>query len=301
MSLTHFKSQLLIRGIKYNELLEFLKLTNGIISGSFITACIREDDQYSDIDIYYQNADFKYNICVEMNKIFITEPSKYKKEPIHNPNIDQRDPDALTMEYFHSVNKVDFVHVNCDPREFITKYADFNIGSAYFDGEFHIPFDIHLFKAHPECRLLAIGREEFEIVYDPWPSGETRNYDLGIWAQGINIAEQIAQLTLPEEFKRYQSKLEILPITANEEPRQLELSTRSLCAVENYKHIEEEAAYFLKVNFLLNIYKQARNMYIGESDEKGNPTDYRLLKTLYRCLKYISRGISVTNFHDYFV
>lgn len=270
--------------ISYDALLKYLKEKDAVISGYFVIACLLDSDEYGDLDIFHprRHEELKENECATFNRVFEREYviGTYEKNIAGLPK-------KTISEMVHYVRKLqvtptktlDLVETPCDARLFITKHSNFDFLVAWFDADgFHFPFDLSQWVfGGCKARLLKVGNLEFESYYDPWGFEEEETSctsDSGIeinsppffkWTdQCRNLAKLAAETKMTTPYRNY------LPRTPLKNK-----NLYDLCAVFMYC---------------------LRLRYKG----KEKVTDFRLLKTFSRTLKYTTRKITITNISDFF-
>jgi hypothetical protein len=255
--------------INYDRMCHYLKNNNAIISGSFVISCLMDDEQYGDLDIYikvrpdYNNMVRSTNELTIFNKVFEDDyiPGTYIKRPCIFPTTLKNE---MTIEYYRKLSmhdtSIDLVTTPIDPKTFIDKQSNFNFLKGWFDGD-SFKFP---FKPHK-----WIEKQSGKILNIGSMQFETYYTPDGRWSWENGIP--VDNLNPIEPYTSCDSE-------RNELILDLECQLKVL-----YPQRE--------IN-MSNI----QRIYIG----KEMSTDYRLLKTLCRCLKYRKRGINIINLDKFF-
>ncbi len=277
------KQKLLALGIDYQKMCTFLREQRAIISGSFIISCLRDDDHYSDLDVYYSLCEEKdkkpRNLYNEFNKVYVGQiPSgRYFKSPVcipvNVPMINYITTIGLTCD-----KNIDLVGTPILSKSFVQTHGDnIDIFASWFDGNIvHFNFDpLSFIMRSPVATILQVGSIHFETYYNPWIGWDGANktvFTVGYHDSGMDqgtgkktkqcqdLMDRICKL-----FTWRQSKY------ADLLPNNISHDWDKLCA-----HV--------------------RKSYVGQEDV----TDYRLVKLAYRIVKYSSRGIMFSNVSEFF-
>ncbi|AYV85754.1 MAG: hypothetical protein Satyrvirus36_12 [Satyrvirus sp.] len=298
-------------GIKYENLCEFLKNNNGIVFGSFLIACLLNNELYNDIDIMI-NREGKTNkeLLLSFNKIF---------DEKHCPGIDEytRDPCCVQVKdyelTYHFILKtptikIDLLCCKNDPKDLVTKYIEFDVSRTYFDGTLlHTTIDVNEFVSDPKVTILEPHTYGFDIIYDPWALvtmfyGISNEEYAKLLSKGTldNVLSIMANVNDISDFggyvdffrkPKYNRKLKYI---ISEEDKNKYFRTDG---PDNYcKHtIRKRNFYCIQI---IKMYQDLMKNYVGPLNI--NTTPYRIYKLLFRCLKFIRRGIRITNFNDFF-
>ena len=200
----------------------------------------------------------------------------------------------------------------------------------YFDTHgFYFPFDIVDFMCNPTCKILNMHCHKFDEIYDPWGrdqfEGKNVNYNDGSVEKAVEITKKCNMLRVPRQYKKYQQIYSIMDCDAiigklggremkeddyifgvyGMKDNNLKLVT--LITLQNILSIvrknlddnvmeDEINRNYAKVR---STYK-GNLKYINKDNEMEMYTDYQIYKMLYRCLKYISYGLHISNFYQYF-
>lgn len=271
--------------IDYDQMCKYLQENNAILSGYFLIACLFDSVLYDDLDVYLgSNSHHNENPITTFNRVFrddfipgiafkttLISSGTYRKTPVL---LDTRtltkffpgtkNPHEQTIEYLRTLRtsdmSIDLVTVPGDPQNFIQKQTNMDFLKCWFDGK---------------------------IITYP--------FDLYRWFffERSGRLLQIGSI----EFERYYD-----PWASTKCDTSFDDGTHPI-SDELYEKIDalvEKIPYnrLLPPKMLPQQYmKHARSCFIGSEQ---NVTDYRLLKTIYRCIKYMHRGINVTNLDKFF-
>lgn len=289
--------------IDFEALCEYLRKYDGVIGGYFIIACLLNETNFGDLDIFISKypcdvapeEDKKlnakdywectkeeklkldtiwstWNPVIPMLKLFTTTVEN--KSVARIPTAKSGYPCKETITYIRRLyvdgkHKIDFVTVDKDQntgtKNFLERNINLDFLKSWFDGDkFHFSFDVGDFVLkRREAKLLTTKAFEFEELYDPFSFGPGHNFEDYMTERNQDLFDQVKQLLEHHgQFKKYY-------------PDDIE---------SQQDHI--------------------RSLYVGEypeynlNDEKY--ITYAINKTFYRCCKYASRGIHITNIKDFF-
>lgn len=169
-----FKDKLQYHGISYDGLCQFLKKTDGIVTGSFIISCLLGRDFYKDIDIFITRNVEGENLCKTFECAML-DKEYYKSVEFEKTPVCVSNKDKMTLSYHRSAYlenvKLDICTVDKhhSARDYIEAHTNFDFLRSYFDGDkFYFNFDIITFYYNPTGRLDFIENTYFDAVYDPW-------------------------------------------------------------------------------------------------------------------------------------
>jgi hypothetical protein len=305
------EQELLKNGIVRENLDTFLKQVDGIISGSFILSCLMNDTNYNDIDIFHKkdNRELGCNVVYLFESVVNFELGNVHKTPVCS-DISQNDQN---ITYYRKTNlitcSVELIGVGESPAKFVLENTDLTCLKCYYDGEFHFMFDWFRFFITKRTNLLKVSSSYFEMIYDPWGDHINKDIDhhVGTIASAMELIDKISYLVKQTGYKhpylKYfdlenwnhgevdPSKFNILQLTyeSNEYGYNGSWSQTDGLTARTANELTFEETQ------LVNLYHSLKKNYLGE-----DVSYYRIYKSLYRCLKYMSRGVIISNFHQFY-
>lgn len=166
--------------LDFNKLCEFLKMYNGIITGSCGLACFLPGAVFQDIDIFILRQETKekpYHHFLPVFTLKNTDVIKIDKSPIDDPFLNS-EPKLDSFDYKYQYKYYGLtIDMNVYPkgtythmRQLRETHYDLDCCKIMFDGnEWILPYtNILPFIQSRECRITLSGKDVFSEIYDPF-------------------------------------------------------------------------------------------------------------------------------------